>query len=108
MATQGENPATNAVAATMPARLAIEPTLRSKSPIAMTIVMVKDTTASMLTCCVMLRRLRDVTNVSGKDVQKKIKMTTKPISVPYWRTAFNIGRSTLRLAIAERQQPLGR
>ena len=96
------------VAATMPARLAIEPTLRSKSPIAMTIVIVKDTTASMLTCCVMLRRLREVTKVSGRDVQKKTKMTTKPISVPYWRTAFSIGRSALRLAVAERQQPLGR
>ena len=66
----------------MPARLAIEPTLRSKSPIAITTVIVKETTASMLICCEMLRRLRAVTNVSGRLIQKKTTDARKPISVP--------------------------
>ena len=65
-ANQGEPPATNDQAATIPARLAIEPTLRSKSPIAITIVIVEETTASMLICCEMLKRLREVTKVSGR------------------------------------------
>ena len=46
------------------------PTLRSKSPIAITTVIVNETTASMLICWVMLSRLRDVTNVSGNSIQK--------------------------------------
>ena len=66
----------------MPARLAIEPTLRSKSPIAMTTVIVAETTASMLICWVMLRRLRAVRKVSGSSSQKKARSARKPISVP--------------------------
>jgi hypothetical protein len=57
-------------AATMPARLAIDPTLRSKSPIAITIVMVEATTANMLICWEMLRRLRPVKKVAGRWSQK--------------------------------------
>ena len=54
----------------MPARLAIEPTLRSKSPIAITTVIVAATTASMLICCEILRRLRPVRKVEGSSSQK--------------------------------------
>ena len=63
-------PAVKTSAATIPARLAIEPTLRSKSPIAITMVIAEATTASMLTCWEMLMRLRAVKNVPGRLSQK--------------------------------------
>jgi len=57
-------------AATIPDKLAMEPTLRSKSPIAITTVIVPATTASMLICWEMLRRLRSVRKVFGSSSQK--------------------------------------
>ena len=66
----------------MPARLAIEPTLRSKSPIAITTVMAKATTASMLICWEMLSRFRPVRKVSGRLTQKYASTAAKPIRVP--------------------------
>ena len=81
-ATQGDPPSTKTMAATTPARLAIEPTLRSKSPIAITTVMVNETTASMLICWVMFNRLRAVRKVSGNSVQKNAISARKPMSVP--------------------------
>ena len=81
-ATQGGPPATKISAATMPARLAIEPMLRSKSPIAITTVIVAEPTASILICWVMLRRLREVTKVSGKSTRRRRSGTRKPNGVP--------------------------
>ncbi len=66
----------------MPARLAIEPTLRSKSPITMTMVIDAATTVSMLTCWLMFSQLRPVRKVSGRLIEKKTMMAAKPISVP--------------------------
>jgi hypothetical protein len=58
------------------------PTDRSKSPIDMTTVMVKATTASMEICCETFRRLRGVRKVSGRFTAKKITISAKPVSVP--------------------------
>ena len=66
----------------MPERLAIDPTDRSKSPMTMTIVMVKAMTASMETCCEMFSQLRAVMNVSGMLIQKNRMTTNTPIKVP--------------------------
>jgi hypothetical protein len=66
----------------MPARLAVEPTERSKSPITMTMVMPAATTISIESCWVMLSQLRAVRNVSGSAIEKATRMTPKPISVP--------------------------
>ena len=60
----------------------MEPTLRSKSPITITMVMVKATTASMLICWEMLSQLREVMKVSGMLAQKNATTARKPISVP--------------------------
>ena len=66
----------------MPARLAIEPMLRSKSPITMTMVMPAAATISMDICWEMLSQLRAVMKVSGRLIQKKIRIAAKPIRVP--------------------------
>jgi hypothetical protein len=58
-------PCTKSAAATTPASEAIAPTDRSKSPITITTVIVAATTASMLTCWLMLSQLRAVRKVSG-------------------------------------------
>ena len=50
---------------------------------AITAVMVKATTASMLICCEMLSQLRPVMNVSGRLNQKKMRTARMPIRVPY-------------------------
>ena len=100
-------PQTKTSAATIPARLAIEPTLRSKSPIAITTVIVEETTASMLICCVMLRRFREVRNVSGSRNQKKAITAAKPISVPYRRRRSGILASACRLAVAKASKRWG-
>ena len=61
----------------MPARLAIEPTLRSKSPITMTMVMPAATTISIESCWVMLSQLRAVMKVSGRLIQKKTRISSE-------------------------------
>ena len=76
------SPCVKSTAATMPGRLAIEPTLRSKSPITMTMVMPAATTISIETCWVMLSQLRAVMKVSGSRHQKIRRISAKPISVP--------------------------
>ena len=63
-------PETKTRAATIPDRLAMEPTLRSKSPIAITTVMAPATTASILICWEMLIRLRPVRKVLGSSSEK--------------------------------------
>ena len=70
------------VPATMPTRLAMAPTLRSKSPVTMTMVMAKATTPRMLICRVIFSQLGKVMNVCGRCVQKKSTINTKPTSVP--------------------------
>ena len=88
----------------MPARLAIEPTLRSKSPIAITIVMPEATTASMLICWEMLSRLRPVRNVSGRWTQKKTMTIATPASVPCLRTSAASRESSRPIAEAQCEQ----
>ena len=49
---------------------------------AMTMVIAKAVTASMLTCCVMLRRLRPVMKVPGSSTQNRRTSSRKHASVP--------------------------
>ena len=69
-------------AATTPDSVAIEPTLRSKSFITMTMVMPAATTISIETCWVMLIQLLAVMKVVGSRHQKIRRISAKPISVP--------------------------
>ena len=70
------------MAATMPERLAMEPTLRSKSPITMTSVMPAATTISIESCWLMLSQFCAVRKVPGRRTEKKTRMRTKPATVP--------------------------
>jgi hypothetical protein len=76
------NPRVNKTAATMPAKEAIDPTDRSKSPTTITTVIATATTVSIETCCVMFSQLRAVMNVSGNSTQKTTIIAAMPISVP--------------------------
>ncbi len=66
----------------------MEPTLKSKSFITITIVIVKATTANMLICWLILIKLFAVRNVVGKFMVKKITILKKPINVPYFFIIF--------------------
>jgi len=67
--------------------LAIEPTLKSKSPMTMTMVMAAATTVSMLTCSVMFSQFRPVRNVSGRLIAKNAMTARNPQRVPYRLTS---------------------